>query len=112
MLEIDLSPALDHEFCRGKTEESRLRYEQNLRELFKKYNVSEEDGFKLANSFLEYIENLSNDTYDIALNGGAELGELKGDKAAMDEAEDAAAKITVTNIMKISNGGNLLWQEE
>ena len=61
-MEIDLSPVLDQEFCRGKTEESCLRCEQNLRELFEKYNVSEEDGFKLANSFLEYIENLSNDT--------------------------------------------------
>ena len=38
------------------------------------------------------------------LNGGAELGELKGYKIAMDEAEDAAAKITAANIMKISNG--------
>ena len=103
-MEIDLSPALDQEFCRGKTEESRLRCEQNLSELFEKYNVSEEDGFKLANSFLEYIENLSNDTYDIVLNGGAELGELKGYKIAMDEAENAAAKITAANIMKISNG--------
>lgn len=100
---LDLSPALDMEYCREKTQESRLRCEQNLRELFKKYNVSE-DGFKVASSILEYIENLSLDAYDVALTGGAELGELKGYKAAMDEAEEAAAKISAANIMKMRNG--------
>ena len=101
---LDLSPALDMEYCREKTQESRFRCEQNLRELFKKYNVSEEDGFKVASSILEYIENLSLDAYDVALTGGAELGELKGYKAALDEAEEVAVKMSAANIMKMRNG--------
>lgn len=103
-MKIDLRPVLDQEYWNEATEESRLKCESNLRELFAKYNVSEEDGFKVVNGILAYLENALNDTYDTALAGGAELGELKGYKGAIEEAEEAMARITASNLVKISNG--------
>jgi hypothetical protein len=38
--------------------------------------VSEEDGFKVANGIVAYLEHALNDTYDTALEGRAELGEI------------------------------------
>jgi hypothetical protein len=101
---IDLRPVLDQEYWNEDTEKSRLKCEANLRELFAKYNVSVEDGFKVANGILTYLENALNDTYDTALIGGAELGELKGYKGAIEEAEEAMARITASNLVKMSNG--------
>lgn len=103
-MKIDLRPALDQECWNEDTEKSRLKCEAVLRELFAKYDVSEEDGFKVANGILAYLENALNDTYDTALTGGAELGELKGYKGAIDEAEEAMARITAANLVKMSNG--------
>jgi hypothetical protein len=73
-------------------------------DIFDKYNVSEEDGFKVANGIVAYLEHALNDTYDTALEGGTELGEIKGYKNAINEAEEAMARITAGNLVKMSNG--------
>ena len=104
MKEIDLRPALDQEYWNEDTENTRKNCEANLKELFAKYNVSEEDGFKVANGIVAYLEHALNDTYDTALEGGAELGEMKGYKSAIDEAEEAMARITAGNLVRMSNG--------
>ena len=103
-MKIDLRPVLDQEYWNEATEESRLKCEANLKELFAKYDVSEEDGFKVANGIVTYLEHALNDTYDTALEGGAELGEIKGYKNAINEAEEAMARITAGNLVKMSNG--------
>lgn len=104
MKEIDLRPALDQEYWNEDTEQTRKDCEANLKELFAKYNVSEEDGIKVANGIVAYLEHALNDTYDTALEGGAELGEIKGYKNAIIEAEEAMAHITAGNLVKMSNG--------
>lgn len=76
-MEVDLRPVLDQEYWNDDTEKNRKECEANLKELFAKYNVSEEDGFKVANGIVAYLEHALNDTYDTALEGGAELGEIK-----------------------------------
>ena len=103
-MEVDLRPVLDQEYWNDDTEKTRKDCEANLKELFTKYNVSEEDGFKVANGIVAYLEHVLNDTYDTALEGGAELGEMKGYKTAVDEAEEAVARIMVSNLVKIGNG--------
>ncbi|SDZ76671.1 hypothetical protein [Selenomonas ruminantium] len=103
-MKIDLRPVLDQEYWNEDTEQKRKDCEANLKELFAKYNVSEEDGFKVANGIVDYLEHALNDTYDTALEGGAELGEMKGYKNAVDEAEEAVARIMVSNLVKIGNG--------
>lgn len=103
-MKVNLRPVLDQEYWNEDTEKSRHKCEANLMELFAKYDVSEEDGLKVANGILAYLENALNDTYDTALTGGAELGELKGYKDAIEEAEDAIARITATNLDKMGNG--------
>ncbi len=103
-MKVDLRPLLDQEYWNEETEKSRLKCEANLKDLFAKYNVSEEDGFKVANGIVAYLEHALNDTYDTALEGGAELGELKGYKGALDEAEEAMARITASSLVKMSNG--------
>ena len=75
-MKIDLRPVLDQEYWNEDTEETRKNCEDNLKELFAKYNVSEEDGFKVANGIAAYLEHALNDTYDMALEGRAELGEI------------------------------------
>ena len=106
-MKIDLRPVLDQEYWNEDTEKIRKDCEANLKELFVKYKVSEEDGFKVANGFVAYLEHALNDTYDTVLKGGAELGELKGYKSAIDEAEEAMARITAGNLVKMSNGTNI-----
>ncbi len=103
-MKVDLRPVLDQEYWNDDTEKTRKECEANLKELFTKYKVSEEDGFKVANGIVAYLEHALNDTYDTALEGGAELGEMKGYKGAIDEAEEAMARITAANLVKISNG--------
>lgn len=103
-MKIDLRPVLDQEYWNKDTEQTREECEANLKELFAKYNVSEEDRFKVSNGIVAYLEHALNDTYDIALEGGAKLGELKGYKSAIDEAEEAMARITASNLVKMSNG--------
>jgi len=103
-MKIDLRPVLDQEYWNEETEQNRKECEKNLRELFAKYNVSEEDGVKVANGIVAYLEHALNDTYDTALEGGAELGEIKGYKNAIHEAEEAMARITAGNLVKMSNG--------
>ena len=103
-MKIDLRPVLDQEYWNEETEQNRKECEKNLRELFAKYNVSEEDGVKVANGIVTYLEHALNDTYDTALEGGAELGEIKGYKNAINEAEEAMARITAGNLVKMSNG--------
>ena len=103
-MKIDLRPVLDQEYWNEDTEKIRKECEANLKELFAKYNVSEEDGFKVANGITAYLEHALNDTYDTALEGGAELGEIKGYKSAIDEAVEAMARITASNLVKMSNG--------
>ena len=103
-MKVDLRPVIDQEYWNEDTEQKRKDCEANLKELFDKYNVSEEDGFKVANGIVAYLEHALNDTYDTALEGGAELGEMKGYKSAIDEAEEAMARITVSNLVKMSNG--------
>ena len=103
-MKIDLRPVLDQEYWNEETEQNRKECEKNLRELFAKYNVSEEDGVKVANGIVAYLEHALNDTYDIALEGGAERGERKGYKNAINEAEEAMARITAGNLVKMSNG--------
>ena len=103
-MKVDLRPVLDQEYWNDDTEQTRKDCEANLKELFAKYNVSEEDGFKVANGIVTYLEHALNDTYDTALEGGAELGEIKGYKSAIDEAEEAMARITANNLVKMSNG--------
>ena len=103
-MKVDLRPVIDQEYWNDDTEQSRKECEDNLKELFAKYNVSEEDGFKLANGIVAYLEHALNDTYDTALEGGAELGEIKGYKNAINEAEEAMARITAGNLVKMSNG--------
>ena len=76
-MKIDLHPVLDWEYWNDDTENTRKNCEAILKELFVKYNVSEEDGFKVANGIVAYLEHALNDTYDTALEGGAELGEIK-----------------------------------
>lgn len=101
---MDLRPVLDQEYWNEDTEKICLKCEDNLRELFDKYDVSEEDGFKVADGIFAYLGNALNDAYDTALTGGAELGKLKGYKGAIDEAEEAMARITAANLVKMSNG--------
>ena len=103
-MKVDLRPVLDQEYWNDDTEQTRKECESNLKELFAKYNVSEEDGFKVANGIVAYLEHALNDTYDTALEGGAELGEMKGYKGAIEEAEEAMARITASNLVKMSNG--------
>ena len=103
-MKVDLRPVLDQEYWNDDTEQSRKECEDNLKELFAKYNVSEEDGFKLVNGIVAYLEHALNDTYDTALEGGAELGEIKGYKNAINEAEEAMARITAGNLVRMSNG--------
>ena len=103
-MKIDLRPVLDQEYWNEDTEQKRKDCEANLKELFDKYNVSEEDGFKVANGIVAYLEHALNDTYDTAFEGGAELGEMKGYKSAIDEAEEAMVRITASNLVKMSNG--------
>ena len=103
-MKIELRPVLDQEFWNEDTEKIRKECEAKLKELFTKYNVSEEDGFKGANGFVAYLEHALNDTYEAALEGGVELGELKGYKSAINEAEEAMARITGGNLVKMSNG--------
>lgn len=103
-MDIDLRPVLDNESCGEATEESRKKCEEKLRTLFEKYGVSEDDGFTVANSILDYIQHAMDDTYDVALKGGAELGEMKGYKSAMDEAKMAAGQMALENIAKMSVG--------
>ena len=103
-MKIDLRPVLDQEYWNEDTENTRKNCEANLKELFAKYNVSEEDGFKITNGIVTYLEHALNDTYDTALEGGAELGEIKGYKNAINEAEEAMARITAGNLVKMSNG--------
>ena len=103
-MKVDLRPVLDQEYWNEDTENTRKNCEANLKELFAKYNVSEEDGFKVANGIVAYLEHALNDTYDTALEGGAELGEIKGYKNAINEAEEAMARITAGNLVRMSNG--------
>ena len=103
-MKVDLRPLLDQEYWNDDTEQTRKDCEANLKELFAKYNVSEEDGFKVANGIVTYLEHALNDTYDTALESGAELGEIKGYKNAINEAEEAMAHITAGNLVKMSNG--------
>ena len=103
-MNVVLRPVLDQEYWNEDTEQTRKDCEANLNELFAKYNVSEEDAFNVANGIVAYLEHALNDTYDTALEGGAELGEMKGYKNAVDEAEEAVTRIMVSNLVKIGNG--------
>ena len=42
-MKVDLRPVLDQEYWNEDTEQTRVECEDNLKELFAKYNVSEED---------------------------------------------------------------------
>ena len=104
LMKIDLRPVLDQEYWNEDTEQTRKDCEANLKELFAKHNVSEEDGFKVANGIVAYLEHALNDIYDTALEGGAELGKIKGYKNAINEAEEAMARITAGDLVKMSHG--------
>ena len=58
----------------------------------------------MAYGIVAYLEHALNDTYDTALEGGAKLGEMKGYKGAIDEAEETMARITANNLVEIRNG--------
>ena len=80
--------------------ESRRLSEAMLEEMFEKYGVPEEQQRKLAKALRDYAEGIYGDIYDMAIQAGAELGDIRGYKMAMDEAEDVAAQMIATILMK------------
>lgn len=71
-----------------------------LGEMFEKYGVPEEEQCKLLKVLKDYVEGIYGDVYDMAIQAGAELGDMRGYKMAMDEAEDVVTGMIVTTLMK------------
>ncbi|SDO94522.1 hypothetical protein [Selenomonas ruminantium] len=74
--------------------------EDLLEELFGQYNVPEKKQEKVVAALRAYVDGVHADGYGVGLSAGAELGDIRGYKKAMEEAEDAAAEMIVTAIMK------------
>lgn len=51
-----------------------------------------------------YTGAFGGDCYDIALAGGAELGETKGYRAALDDVHEAAEQVVLTDMVRMSYG--------
>ena len=96
---LDISTSLKEGLSQG-TMESRRLSEVMLEEMFEKYGVPEEQQRKLVKSLRAYAEGIYGDVYDMAIQAGAELGDIRGYKMAMDEAEDVAAQMIATTLMK------------
>ena len=96
---LDISTSLKEGLSQGTIESRRLS-EAMLEEMFKKYGVPKEQQLKLAKALRDYAEGIYDDVYDMALRAGAELGDIRGYKMAMDEAEDVAAQMIATTLMK------------
>ena len=96
---LDISTSLKEGLSQG-TMESRRLSEVMLEEMFEKYGVPEEQQRKLAKALRDYAEGIYGDIYDIAIQAGAELGDMRGYMKAVDEAEDVAAQMIATTFMK------------
>lgn len=99
MDKVDIKTALGE----GLTEQTgklRTEAEALLEELFRQYSVSEIQQEKVVAALRAYVDGVHADGYGVGLSAGAELGDIRGYKKAMEEAEDAAAEMIVTAIMK------------
>ena len=99
MEKIDISLTL-REGLTESTVSAQVAVAELLARLFKKYDVSAEEKGKLVAAIREYADGIYSDVYDMALDAGAELGDIRGYRQAMDEAEEAAAEMLVTAMIK------------
>ncbi len=99
MEKIDISTTLS-EGLTESTMKAQADAGELLAKLFKKYGVSAEEKEKLVAAIREYADGIYSDVYDMALDAGAELGDIRGYRQAMDEAEEAAAEMLVTAMIK------------
>ena len=74
-----------------------------LEEIFEKYGVAEDEQRRLVEALSGYAEGIYGDVYDMALKAGAELGDMRGYRMAMDEAEDVAVGMLAEAMAKIGN---------
>ena len=99
MERIDISTTLEEGISKGTLIKRKLS-EDMLGAMFEKYKVSGEEQQKLIEALRDYAEGIYGDVYDMALKAGAELGDIRGYKMAVDEAEDVAAGMIATTLMK------------
>ena len=99
MEKIDISTTLS-EGLTESTMKAQAAAGELLAKLFKKYGVSAEEKEKLVAAIREYADGIYSDVYDMALDAGAELGDIRGYRQAMDEAEEAAEMLVTAMIKK------------
>ena len=98
MNKVDIKTMLT-EGLTENTSELRSVAESLLDDLFRQYDVPEKQRKMVVTSLQEYGNGVYADTYDMALHAGAELGDIRGYKMAMEEAEDIAAEMLVTSML-------------
>ena len=98
MGKVDIRTALS-EGLTEKTDKARGEAESLLEELFGQFNVLEKQQKMVTEALQRYVDGVYADVYDVALHAGAELGDIRGYKMAMEEAEDVAAKMLVTTMI-------------
>lgn len=99
MEKIDISTTLSEGLTDG-TMNAQAAAEDLLAKLFKKYGASAEEKEKLVAAIREYVDGVYTDIYDMALDAGAELGDIRGYRQAMDKAEEVAAEMLVKAMIK------------
>jgi len=100
--QIDIGTVLT-EGLTEKTIDKMKRAEAMLGKMFEKYNLAEDDQRQLTEALQEYAEGIYGDVYDMALKAGAELGDMRGYRMAMAEAEDVAAGMLAEVLAKRGN---------
>ena len=99
MANVDIATVLTEGLTEGTIEKRRIA-EAVLDEVLKKYSVDEEVKDKLLVAIRDYADGIYDDVYDMAIQAGAELGDMRGYRKAMDEAEDVAAGMIAASLMK------------
>ena len=99
MEKVDISTAL-REGLSEKTMKSQKKAEAMLAEMFEKYSVSEDEQRRLVKALSGYADGIYDDVYGMAIQAGAELGDMRGYMKAVDEAEDVAAGMLAEDLMK------------
>ncbi len=89
------------------TEQKRAKCENLLAKLYRKYGIADADMTVLLDVLRDYTEAFGGNCYDTAMAGGVEIGGAKGYRAALDEAQAAAAHVVLEDMVKMRYGVGL-----
>ena len=99
MADVDIGTVLTEGLTEGTIEKRRIA-EAMLDGMLEKYGVEGEVKDQLVAAIKDYADGIYGDVYDMAIQAGAELGDMRGYRKAMDEAENVAAGMIAASLMK------------